>query len=102
MDFDVQGIPEDIYGPFDDLYETVTFSDSTAVSGDISTFSKSMGYTSVIDVSGDFLNIRMARRGRFDLKRGQFSFFICRFGKKKFKLPGPSRWGRQIRLRHCR
>ena len=57
MDFDVQGIPEDIYGPFDDLYETVTFSDSTAVSGDISTFSKSMGYTSVIDVSGDFLNI---------------------------------------------
>jgi hypothetical protein len=29
-----------------DLYETVVFSDSTGVSGDISTFAKSMSYTS--------------------------------------------------------
>ena len=35
------------------LYETVTFSDSTAISGDISTFSKAMSYNSVIDPSGD-------------------------------------------------
>jgi len=37
------------------LYETVTFSDSTGISGDISTFSKAMRYTSVIDTSGDHL-----------------------------------------------
>jgi hypothetical protein len=35
------------------LYETVTFSDSTAISGDISTFAKAMSYNSVIDTSGD-------------------------------------------------
>ncbi|MDD1713853.1 MAG: hypothetical protein LUQ61_01170 [Methanoregulaceae archaeon] len=35
------------------LYETVTFSDSTAISGDISTFAKAMSYKSVIDTSGD-------------------------------------------------
>ncbi len=44
------------YGPFADLYETVTFSDSTGISGDISTFAKAMSYTSVIDVSGDHIN----------------------------------------------
>ncbi len=38
-----------------ELYETVTFSDSTAVSGDISTFAKGMSYNSVIDTSGDYL-----------------------------------------------
>jgi hypothetical protein len=58
MDYDVQHFSFDnVWGPLDELYETVTFTDSTAISGDISTFSKSMGYTSVIDVSGDFLNI---------------------------------------------
>jgi hypothetical protein len=36
-----------------ELYETVTFSDSTAVSGDISTFAKTMNYNSVLDPSGD-------------------------------------------------
>jgi hypothetical protein len=36
-----------------DLYETITFSDSTAISGDISTFAKAMSYNSVIDTSGD-------------------------------------------------
>jgi hypothetical protein len=36
-----------------DLYETVTFSDSTAISGDISSFGKAMSYTSVLDTSGD-------------------------------------------------
>jgi hypothetical protein len=35
------------------LYETITFSDSSAVSGDISTFAKAMSYTSVVDTSGD-------------------------------------------------
>ncbi len=35
------------------LYETITFSDSTAISGDISTFAKAMSYNSVIDTSGD-------------------------------------------------
>jgi hypothetical protein len=39
--------------PIHDLYETVTFSDSTGISGDISTFSKSMNYISMIDTSGD-------------------------------------------------
>jgi hypothetical protein len=43
----------DVYGPHGDLYETLTFADSTAVSGDISTFAKAMSYNSVIDVSGD-------------------------------------------------
>jgi hypothetical protein len=37
----------------DDLYETITFADSTAISGDISTFAKAMSYNSVIDTSGD-------------------------------------------------
>jgi hypothetical protein len=36
-----------------ELYETVSFSDSTAISGDISTFAKAMSYTSLIDTSGD-------------------------------------------------
>ncbi len=36
-----------------ELYETITFTDSTAISGDISTFVKAMGYNSVIDTSGD-------------------------------------------------
>jgi hypothetical protein len=40
----------------DDLYETVVFSDTTGISGDISTFAKQMRYTSVIDTSGDQLN----------------------------------------------
>ncbi len=42
-------LPESLW----ELYETVTFSDSTAISGDISTFAKSMSYNSVIDTSGD-------------------------------------------------
>jgi hypothetical protein len=41
------------YGTFDDLYETITFADSTAVSGDISTYAKAMSYSSIIDTSGD-------------------------------------------------
>lgn len=40
-------------GALGDLYETITFSDSTGISGDISTFAKSMSYKSVIDTSGD-------------------------------------------------
>jgi hypothetical protein len=36
-----------------ELYETVTFSDSTAISGDISAFAKAMSYNSIIDVTGD-------------------------------------------------
>ncbi len=47
----------DLGGPFEEVvgspYETITFSDSTAISGDISTFAKAMSYNSVIDVSGD-------------------------------------------------
>jgi hypothetical protein len=39
--------------PIHDLYETVTFSDSTSISGDISTFSKTMNYNGVIDTYGD-------------------------------------------------
>jgi hypothetical protein len=31
----------------DQLYETITFSDTTGISGDISTFAKSMSYSSV-------------------------------------------------------
>jgi hypothetical protein len=59
MDVDIENPPsmEDTYGPFGDLYETVTFSDSTGISGDISTFAKTMSYTSVIDVSGDIPTI---------------------------------------------
>jgi hypothetical protein len=41
------------WGPYAWLYETITFSDSTAISGDISTFAKAMSYTSVMDTSGD-------------------------------------------------
>ena len=41
-----------------DLYETVTFSDTTGVSGDISTFSKTMNYNSVLDTSGDICIVR--------------------------------------------
>ncbi len=37
----------DPYESNEDLYETVVFSDSTAVSGDISTFAKAMSYSSV-------------------------------------------------------
>jgi hypothetical protein len=44
------GVP---FGPVGALFETVTFADSTAISGDISTFAKAMSYTSVIDTSGD-------------------------------------------------
>jgi hypothetical protein len=43
----------------DRLYETVTFSDSTAVSGDITTFNKVMRYSSIIDTSGDHLPVVM-------------------------------------------
>jgi len=39
--------------PYFSLFETITFSDSTAISGDISTFAKAMSYNSVIDTSGD-------------------------------------------------
>jgi hypothetical protein len=46
----------DGYGPFAKLYETITFSDNLAMSGDISTFAKTMSYTSVIDTSGDILD----------------------------------------------
>ncbi len=35
------------------LYETVTFSDTTAISGDISTYAKAMSYTSMVDSTGD-------------------------------------------------
>jgi hypothetical protein len=56
MDYVPDG-EDETYGPLDDLYETVTFSDSTGISGDISTFAKAMSYTSVIDVSGDHVNI---------------------------------------------
>jgi hypothetical protein len=37
---------ENVYEEASDLYETVVFSDSTGVSGDITTFAKSMSYTS--------------------------------------------------------
>ena len=47
------GDQQDDESPIHDLYETVTFSDSTGISGDISTFSKSMNYISMIDTSGD-------------------------------------------------
>jgi hypothetical protein len=57
VDFENPPGPEDTYGPFDALYETVTFSDSTGISGDISTFAKTMSYTSVLDVSGDIPTI---------------------------------------------
>jgi len=35
-----------------DLYETITFSDSTAISGDITSFAKSMAYTSCLSAEG--------------------------------------------------
>jgi hypothetical protein len=38
------------------LYETVTFSDTTGISGDITTFAKAMNYKSVLDPSGDIPN----------------------------------------------
>lgn len=41
------------FGVVGALYETVTFSDTTAISGDISSFAKQMRYNSVIDTSGD-------------------------------------------------
>jgi hypothetical protein len=44
------------FGPMDNLYETITFADNTAISGDISTFAKAMSYNSVIDTSGDLEN----------------------------------------------
>jgi hypothetical protein len=50
---DLANIENNVYGPWARLYETITFSDSSAISGDISTFAKSMSYTSVIDTSGD-------------------------------------------------
>jgi hypothetical protein len=31
-----------------DLYETIVFSDSTSISGDISTFAKAMSYSSIL------------------------------------------------------
>jgi hypothetical protein len=43
----------DSYGPFSKLHETVVFSDTTGVSGVISTFAKSMRYNSVLDFSSD-------------------------------------------------
>jgi hypothetical protein len=42
---------------FRTLYETVTFSDGTGVSGDISTFAKVMNYKSVINTEGDHFNV---------------------------------------------
>jgi hypothetical protein len=41
------------FGVVGALYETATFSDATAISGDISSFAKQMSYKSVIDTSGD-------------------------------------------------
>jgi hypothetical protein len=41
------------FGVVGALYETATFSDTTAISGDISSFAKQMSYKSVIDTSGD-------------------------------------------------
>jgi hypothetical protein len=46
----------------DELYETATFSDSTAISGDISTFAKTMTYNSVLDTSGDPCIVRVGIR----------------------------------------
>jgi hypothetical protein len=45
-------VPEG-FGALSDLYETVTFADTTGISGDISTFAKSMAYTSVLDTAGN-------------------------------------------------
>ena len=50
----------------DELYETVTFSDSTAISGDISTFAKTMTYNSVLDTSGDPCIVRVVIRPDFE------------------------------------
>jgi hypothetical protein len=41
------------FGAVKDLYESITFADSTGISGDISSFAKSMSYTSVLDTSGN-------------------------------------------------
>ena len=41
------------FGALSDLYESVTFSDTTGVSGDITTFAKSMRYTSVLETAGN-------------------------------------------------
>jgi hypothetical protein len=38
------------FGALSDLYATVTFAESTGISGDISSFAKSMRYTSVLDI----------------------------------------------------
>ncbi len=43
---ELQGTEEE-YESAEDLYETIVFSDSTSVSGDISTFAKAMSYSSV-------------------------------------------------------
>jgi hypothetical protein len=45
------------------LYETVTFSDTTGISGDITTFSKTMNYNSVLDPSGDICIVRRVPPG---------------------------------------
>jgi hypothetical protein len=58
MAVDGLGITQEDGWAIQELYETVTFSDSTAVSGDISTFAKTMTYNSVIDTSGDFCGLR--------------------------------------------
>jgi hypothetical protein len=50
---DVSDIEESGPDALWDLYESITFADSTAISGDISTFAKAMSYNSVIDTSGD-------------------------------------------------
>lgn len=49
---DAPGLSEG-YGPPGDLYGTVEFFDSTAISGEIYSFGKGMSYKSVIDTSGD-------------------------------------------------
>jgi hypothetical protein len=43
----VDGLQDEFFEDPHDLYETVVFSDSTGISGDISVFAKSMRYTSV-------------------------------------------------------
>ncbi len=50
----------------DELYETVTFSDTTGISGDISSFAKAMTYNSVLDTSGDPCIVRVVIRPDFD------------------------------------
>jgi hypothetical protein len=48
----MRDLSDPLVSPFRNLYETVTFSDSTAISGDISTFAKAMSYNSDIDTTG--------------------------------------------------